>query len=230
VTCRELDYLRGLLEKARRHGFGHRVLAPSHIDGWHLRPGGRAHGLVSAREAHRAEPAEPVVGALGLAIVEQRAAGRVAVEQGQAIVPDRHPFLLGVPVLHSGGVHQADHAVARARDRRCQVHELAHRGMRAGGGLGDDRTSIRVAAEQDGWLEPIEQLAHRSGVRIEVGPGAVLADRRQLDGYRLEPLLLEQGHHVGPHPGSRKAAGHQHDSGISCGHILILTPQFRASA
>src|SRR5439155_15859440 len=78
-------------------------------------------------------------------------------------------------------------------------------------------------------LEPIEKLAHRSRVRIEVRPGAAFTDRGKLDGYRLDPFLGKQGDHVRPHPCSREATGHQHDSRISCGHSLILTAAQRAA-
>jgi pimeloyl-ACP methyl ester carboxylesterase len=148
---------------------------------------------------------------LGAGPAEESAASRLAVEEGQAIVAQGNSLLLGIRVLRRGRAQQADHAVARARNGRDQVHELAHRGMWTGRRLRDERASVWVAATEDRRLDPIEQLAHRSRVRVEVRSGAVLADRGQLDRYRLDPLSLEQGRHLGPHPGPCETAGHQHD-------------------
>jgi hypothetical protein len=48
-----------------------------------LCPGRIPDGLIGARDAHRTQLAEPLLGALRLALVEERAASRLAVEKRQ---------------------------------------------------------------------------------------------------------------------------------------------------
>jgi len=82
MARRELDYLRDTVDKARGQDFRHRVLATSHVDRRQLCPRRLAHRLIAAGEVRRAQPAEPLLGAFGPAVVEERATSRVAVEEG----------------------------------------------------------------------------------------------------------------------------------------------------